>query len=98
VLAVTRCALVCLAILGCSEPRQPDFTMPKNVEDVRGRLLPFVEGHPIGEAREFLVKHGMACDEPMPSATDAHAHVCHAGPRTVVLIETNGRVADLQVR
>ena len=36
-------------VLACSEPKQRDFTMPRSVEDVRGRLLPFVEGHPIGE-------------------------------------------------
>ena len=84
--------------LACTEPKQRDFTMPRSVEDVRGRLLPFVEGHPIGEAREFLVKHGLACDEPLPSATDAHAHVCHSGPRTVILIERNTRVADVQAR
>jgi hypothetical protein len=65
---------------------------------VRGRLLPFVEGHPIGEAREFLSGHGLACDDSLPSATDAHAHVCHAGQRTVVLLERNGRVADVQAR
>jgi hypothetical protein len=85
-------------IAACSEPKQRDFTMPRSVEDVRGRLLPYVEGHPISEGREFLVKHGMTCDEPLPSATDAHAHVCHEKDRTVVLIEKNGRVADVQAR
>ena len=85
-------------VIACSEPKQRDFTMPRSVEDVRGRLLPLVEGHPVGEAREFMVQHGFSCDDPLPSATDAHAHVCHAGQRTVVLLERNGRVADVQAR
>ena len=95
---MTQRTLVLALILGCSEPKQRDFTMPRNVEDVRGRLLPFVEGHPIAEARAFLVQHGLSCDDPLPSAADAHAHVCHAGQRTVVLLERNGRVADVQAR
>jgi hypothetical protein len=85
-------------LLGCTEPKQPDFRMPRSVEDVRGRLLPFVEGHHIDEARQFMANHGFKCDAPLPSATDAHAHVCHAGQRTVVLLERNARVADVQAR
>lgn len=85
-------------LLACTEPKQPDFTMPRSVEDVRGRLLPFIEGHHIDEARQFMQKHGFSCDAPLPSATDAHAHVCHYGQRTVVLIERNARVADVQAR
>ncbi|MFN2548454.1 MAG: hypothetical protein ABR567_13560 [Myxococcales bacterium] len=85
-------------LLACSDPKQRDFTMPRSVEDVRGRLLPFVEGHHIDEARRFMVRHGFSCDEPLPSATEAHAHVCRTGQRTVVLLERNGRVADVQAR
>ena len=75
-----------LALLTCCEPKQRDFVMPRSVEDVRARLLPFVEGHPIGEARAFMQAHGLACD----------ANICHSGKRSVVLIEQNGRVRDVR--
>lgn len=76
--------------------------MPRSAEDVRGRLLTQVEGHPIAEAREFLSRHGFRCDEPLPSATDARVHLCHpvAPPRpwTAELYERNGRASDIQAR
>jgi hypothetical protein len=67
--------------------------------------LPFVEGHDVAEARALLRDHGFQCDAPMPSATDAHAHLCNAKVAdagwsrwTIVLIERRGRVADVQAR
>ncbi len=104
---MTPRTLLLLGLLGCTDPRLGEFALPKRLDDLRGRLLPFVEGHPIGEARAFLHSHGFDCEAPLPSATDAHAHVCHAaaapadaGRRnwTVVLLERNGRVADVQAR
>ena len=101
-----RRALLLVASLACTQPQLGEFKMPRNIEDVRGRLLPFVEGHRIEEAREFLRGHGFDC-EGLPSATDAHAHVCRAvaapadaGWRhwTIVMFERGGRVADVQVR
>ena len=84
-------------LLACSEPKQP-FSLPKSPEDVRGRLLTQVEGHPIADARALLAEHGIACDAPLPSATDARAHVCHPPERkwSIVLYERNARVADVQ--
>ena len=82
--------------------------MPRNIEDARGRLLVAIpEGREIEGARRWMREHGFRCDEPMPSAADAHAHLCKpsaapedAGWRnwTVVLLERKGRLADVQVR
>ena len=85
------------AVLACSEPRQT-FVVPKNPEDVRGRLLTLVEGHTIDDARALFQRHGIPCDAPLPSATDARAHVCHPPDRAwhLVLYERNGRVQDVQ--
>lgn len=98
-----------LALIGCSGPKRPPFSWPKNVEDVRAKLLVYVpEGRDIAGARQWMSEHGFACDEPFPSATDAHAHVCHAAPDTpgdagwrswtVVLYERRGRLADISAR
>ena len=86
-----------LLTLACTEPAQT-FVVPKNPEDVRGRFLTQVEGHPIADARAFFAKHGIACDEALRSATEARAHVCHVPDRkwSIVLYERNGRVADVQ--
>jgi hypothetical protein len=98
-------AILLLAFLACTDPKLGAFTMPRDLENVRTRLLPFVEGHEIAEARAFLRDHGFQCDAPMPSATDAHAHICSAivadagwSRWTIVLIERRGRVADVQAR
>ena len=84
------------------------FALPKNVEDVRARLLVYIpEGREIDGARDFMREHGFACDAPLPSATDAHAHLCRADAAhadagwsgwTVVLYERGGRLADVQAR
>jgi len=98
-----------LLIAGCAEPVQPAFVMPRNIEDARGRLLQRIpEGREIAGARQWMSEHGFACEAPMPSAADAHAHICRAeasapadaGWRgwTVVLLERRGRLADVQVR
>jgi hypothetical protein len=44
--------------------------------------------------------HDFTCAAPVPSATDAHATVCRVAGRswTVVLIERNGRLQDVQAR
>ena len=95
-------------LLQCTDPPMPPFAMPKNIEDARGRLLVAIpEGRDIEGARVFMHKHGFVCDPPMPSATDAHAHICRAGEGspadagwrawTVVLLERGGRLADVQV-
>ena len=97
-----------LLLLACSEPRLPQFVMPKSVEDVRARLLVHIpEGRDIEGARGWMRDHGFDCDKPLPSATDAHAHVCRADSAhadagwvrwTVVLYERRGRLADVQAR
>jgi len=53
-------------------------------------------------------EHGFACEDPLPSATDARAHLCRADPSapadagwrrwTVVLYERRGRLADVSTR
>src|SRR5258706_5028700 len=97
---VTPRTLLLLGLLGCTDPRLGEFALPKRLDDLRGRLLPFVEGHPIAEARAFLQAHGFECEPPLPSATDAHAHVCHAAAApadagwrnlTVAFFGRNGR-------
>ena len=85
------------AVLACSEPRQT-FVVPKNPEDVRGRLLTLVEGHPIGDALALFQTHAIPCDPPLPSATAARVHICHPPERKwrLVLYERDGRVQDVQ--
>ena len=103
------CASVVLALIACSGPKRAPFAWPKNVEDVRAWLLVYVpEGREIEGARQWMREHGFACDGPLPSAADAHAHVCHAAPGappdagfrkwTVVLYERGGRLADVSAR
>lgn len=82
--------------------------MPGNIEDARARFLTAIpEGREIAEARQWMKEHGFICDAPMPSATDAHAHICHAAAApadggwrswTIILYERSSRVADVQVR
>jgi hypothetical protein len=101
--------LLALALLACSGPKRAPFAWPKNVEDVRAWLLVYIpEGREIAEARQWMGEHGFRCDAPMPSAADAHAHVCHAAADvppdagwrnwTVVLYERRGRLADVSAR
>ncbi len=97
--------LLLLTALGCSDAKLGAFHMPREMDNLRGRLLPYLEGHPIGEARTFLREEGFRCDAPLASAADAHAHLCQATAAdagwsrwNLVLIERSGRVADVQVR
>ena len=97
-----------LLLLTACAPELPPFAMPKHAEDVRARLLVYIpEGRDIASARGWMRDHGFACDPPLPSATDAHAHVCHAADAppdagwrkwTIVLYERRGRLADVQAR
>ncbi|HEY6912538.1 MAG TPA: hypothetical protein VI356_24365 [Myxococcales bacterium] len=97
---------LCLLVLFACAPKLPPFSMPKEIDNVRGRLLMYIpEGREIGEARQWMGAHQFACDAPMPSATDAHAHVCRAAASvpadapwrswTIVLYERRGRLADV---
>ena len=101
--------LFVLALLACSGPKREPFAWPKNAEDARARLLVYIpEGREIEGARQWMAEHAFACDPPLPSATDAHAHICRpeagapadAGWRTwtVVLYERRGRLADVSAR
>lgn len=105
----SRAVFAVAAALACSDPVQTPFKMPKNIDDARGRLLVRIpEGRDIAGARQWMAEHGYVCEPAMPSATDAHAHLCHAQPSTpadagwrawtVTLVERRGRLADLQVR
>lgn len=98
-----------LALIACSGPTRAPFAWPRNVEDARARLLVYVpEGREIEGARQWMREHGFACEAPLPSATDAHAHVCRAEAATpadagwrgwtVVLYERGGRLADVSAR
>ena len=93
----------------CSGPKREPFSWPANIEDARARLLVYIpEGREIEGARQWMREHGFACDEPLPSATDARAHVCQAdagapadaGFRkwTIVLYERGGRLADVSTK
>ncbi len=103
-----RTILAALALASCSGPRREPFSWPRNIEDVRARLLVYIpEGREIDGARQWMREHGFDCDSPLPSATDARAHICHAvGARadagwsgwTVVLYERSGRLADVSTR
>jgi hypothetical protein len=97
------------ALAGCTDPIEPAFVMPKSIEDARGRLLVGIpEGRKIAGARSWMSEHGFVCEPPMPSAADAHAHLCRASENapadagfrawTIVLLERKGRLADVQVR
>jgi hypothetical protein len=99
-------ALGCAA---CSGPKREPFSWPKNIEDARARLLVYIpEGREIEGARQWMREHGFSCDPPLPSATDAHAHVCRADATapadagwrgwTVVLYERRGRLADVSTK
>jgi hypothetical protein len=52
-----------------------------------------------------MAAHGFRCDAPLPSATEARAHVCRATVAdagwsrwSVFLFERQGRLADVQAR
>ena len=100
---------VALAAAACSGRRREPFAWPRNIEDARARLLVYIpEGREIDGARKWMGEHGFACEDPLPSATDARAHLCHAGASapadagwrawTVVLYERGGRLADVSTR
>jgi hypothetical protein len=106
-----RCPVFVLAltVLSCSGPKREPFAWPKDVENLRARLLVYIpEGREIEGARQWMAEHGFACEPPLPSATDAHAHVCHAAQSapadagwrswTVVLYERRGRLQDVSAR
>jgi len=103
-----RTILAAVALASCSGPRREPFSWPRNVEDVRARLLVYIpEGSEIDRARSWMRDQRFECDPPPPSATDARAHICHAvgapadaGWRgwTVVLYERSGRLADVSIR
>jgi len=104
--AAVQFRLFALALFACSGPKQEPFSWPRNIDDVRARLLVYIpEGREIEGARRWMGEHGFACEAPMPSATDAHAHLCHGGPSapadagwrrwTIVLYERGGRLADV---
>ena len=97
---------VALLICACSGPKLAPFSMPKNIEDLRMRLLVHIpEGREIEGARGWMREHGFACEAPMESATDSRAHVCRAASAppdagyrnwTIVLFARRGRLADVQ--
>jgi hypothetical protein len=103
---ITRLYLIAL-LAACTSP-PATFVAPRNLEDLRARLLVAIpEGRDIAGAREFMRVSGFACEPPLPSATDAHAHLCRADDAhadagwarwSVVLIERRGRLADVQAR
>jgi len=101
--------LFALALLACSGPTREPFSWPRNIDDARARLLVYIPvGREIEGARQWMGEHGFACEAPMPSATDAHAHLCHGGPSTppdagwrrwtIVLYERGGRLADVSAK
>ena len=101
--------LFALALLACSGPTGEPFSWPRNIDDARARLLVYIPvGREIEGARQWMGEHGFACEAPMPSATDAHAHLCHGGPSappdagwrrwTIVLYERGGRLADVSAK
>jgi hypothetical protein len=105
---ILRTILPALALASCSNPRREPFSWPRNIENVRARLLVYIpEGREIDGARQWMREHHFDCDAPLPSATDARAHICHAlgAPAdagwsgwTVVLYERRGRLADVSTR
>jgi hypothetical protein len=103
---VTKGTLLLLVALGCSQPKLREFAMPTNIEDLRARLLVYIpEGRDIAGARQWMSQHGFHCDDPLPSATEARAHVCRAiavdagwSNWSIFLFERAGRLADVQAR
>jgi hypothetical protein len=103
-----RTILLALALASCTDPRREPFAWPRNIEDARARLLVYIpEGRGIEGAREWMREHHFNCDPPLPSATDARAHICHAAGApadagwsawTVVLYERRGRLADVSTK
>jgi hypothetical protein len=103
-----RLASLALLLAACSGPKREPFSWPSNIEDARARMLVYIpEGREIDGARQWMREHGFSCDEPLPSATEARAHVCHAAGApadagwrtwTVVLYERGGRLADVSTR
>jgi hypothetical protein len=96
-----RGAALVFALCACSDPPARPFTLPQNVEDLRARLLVAIpEGREMAGALSWMRAHGFACDAPLPSATEAHATVCRLPEKrwTVVLIDRNGRLQDVQAR
>jgi len=101
---IPRLCLIAL-LAACSSRSPARFAVPRDVEDLRARLLASIpEGRDIAGARAFMAEHGFTCEPPLPSATDAHAHLCHADAQhadagwarwSVVLIERAGRLADV---
>ena len=94
-------AAILIALFACSDPPARPFVLPGNIEDLRARLLVAIpEGRDIAGARSWMRAHDFTCEAPLPSATDAHATVCRLAGRswTVVLIERNGRLQDVQAR
>ena len=94
------------ALFACTQPPQRDFVLPRNLDDVRARLLQAIpEGREIAGARQWMEQHGFTCDPPLASAAEAHAQMCHAlaadagrNRWTIILIERDGRLADVQAR
>ena len=101
-----RLAALALSLCACTAPAERDFAMPRQAEDLRARLLAAIpEGRDLPGALQWMQQHGFSCDPPLPSATDARAHVCRAAAPdaswskwTVVLFERRGRLADVQTR
>jgi hypothetical protein len=90
-----------ILLCACSDPPARPFTLPANVEDLRARMLVAIpEGREMAGALSWMQAHGFPCEAPLPSATDAHATVCRVPARgwTIVLIEKNGRLQDVQAR
>jgi len=98
-----------LLAFACSAPKREPFSWPSNIEDARAKLLVYIpEGREIDGARQWMSEHGFSCDAPLPSATDARAHLCQPAPGapadagwrawTVVLYERRGRLADVSTR
>src|SRR5258708_23036688 len=72
-MARTRTAFLALLLCACTDPPRP-FSLPKDIEDLRARLLVSIpEGRDIEGARAWMRDHGFQSDPPMPSAADAHA-------------------------
>ena len=103
---MTLRTLLLVALGSCTQPKQPDFVLPRNLDDLRGRLLQAIpEGRDIAGARQWMADHGFTCDPPLASAAEAHAQLCHAAGAdagrsrwTIILLERAGRLADVQTR
>jgi hypothetical protein len=103
---LTKAIPLLLAALGCTQPKLREFAMPRDIEDLRARLLVYIpEGRDIAGARQWMAEHGFRCDPPLPSATEARVHVCRAtvadagwSAWSIFLFERQGRLADVQAR